>query len=64
MASGKWCHRRSGELTWGMTIANFGEVRYTIRLDAEGCWLETGEVTQNGKSRRFFEMTLKRAAAP
>jgi hypothetical protein len=51
-----------GQLVWGMKVPQFGEVRYTIRLDDKGRWFEVGEVSQDGKEwRKYFEMTLERA---
>ena len=51
-----------GQLVWGMVIPQFGEVRYTIKLDDKGQWFEIGELIQDGKvARKFFEMTLKRS---
>ena len=50
-----------GQLVWGMKIPQFGDVRYTIKLDDKGRWFEIGEVSQDGKAwRKFFEMTLER----
>jgi hypothetical protein len=50
-----------GSVEWGFRIPEFGEVRYTIRLNEKGQWFEIGEVSQNGKDwRKFFEMTLDR----
>lgn len=50
-----------GQLVWGMTVPQFGEVRYTTKLDAKGRWFEVGEVSPDGKAwRKFFEMTLER----
>jgi hypothetical protein len=50
-----------GQLVWGMKVPQFGEVRYTIKLDGKGRWVEIGEVSQDGKTwRQFFEMTLQR----
>ena len=50
-----------GQLVWGMKVPQFGEVRYTTKLDEKGRWFEVGEVTQDGKAwRKFFEMTLER----
>jgi RNA polymerase sigma factor (sigma-70 family) len=50
-----------GSLEWGFRIPQFGEARYTIRLNEKGQWFEIGEVSQNGKDwRKFFEMTLDR----
>lgn len=51
-----------GQLVWGMKIPQFGDVRYTIKLDDKGRWFEIGEVTRGGNEwRKFFEMTLSRA---
>jgi hypothetical protein len=50
-----------GQLVWGMKVPQFGDVRYTIKLDQKGRWFEMGEVSQDGKEwRKFFEMTLER----
>jgi hypothetical protein len=53
-----------GQLVWGMKVPQIGEMRFTIRRDETGRWLEIGEVSQNGKEwRKFFEMTLERVEA-
>jgi hypothetical protein len=53
-----------GQLVWGMKIPQFGDVRYTIKLDDRGRWFEVGEVSRDGKAwQRFFEMTLQRVDA-
>ena len=50
-----------GQLVWGMKVPQFGDMRYTIKLDDKGRWFEVGEVSQDGKAwRKFFEMTLER----
>jgi hypothetical protein len=50
-----------GQLVWRMKIPQFGDVRYTIKLDDKGRWFEIGEVSQDGKEwRKFFEMALER----
>ena len=50
-----------GQLVWGTKVPQFGDVRYTIKLDDHGRWFEVGEVSQDGKAwRKFFEMTLER----
>jgi hypothetical protein len=50
-----------GQLLWGMKVPQFGEVRYTIKLDDRGRWSEAGEVSRDGKTwQQFFEMTLQR----
>jgi hypothetical protein len=47
------------EMVWGMKIPQFGDVRFTVKLDDKGRWFEVGEVSQDGKEwRKFFEMTL------
>jgi hypothetical protein len=53
-----------GQLVWGMKVPQFGDVRYTIKLDAKGRWFEIGEVSRDGKTwQQFFEMTLARVEA-
>lgn len=38
-----------------------GEMRYTIKLDAVGQWVEIGEISADGREwRKFFEMSLTR----
>ena len=50
-----------GQFVWGMKVPQFGDVRYTTKLDKKGRWFEVGEVSQDGKAwRKFFEMTLER----
>ena len=50
------------QFTWNLKIHGFGDVRYTVKLDAEGRWHETGEMSPDGGKnwRKFFEMTLRR----
>ena len=52
-----------GRLEWSMTIPQFGDVRYVIRLDDKGRWHETGEVSRDGGKqwRQFFEVTLEKS---
>ena len=53
-----------GQLVWDMKIPQFGDVRYTIKLDDRGQWFEIGEVSRDGKTwQQFFEMTLQRGEA-
>jgi hypothetical protein len=53
-----------GKLVWGMKVPQFGEIRFTIKLDDMSRWFETGEVSRDGKTwQQFFEMTLRRAEA-
>lgn len=53
---GEW---KDGAFVWGMENAMQGKVRYTIRLDAQGRWHETGESSRDGVAwTQFFEMTL------
>ena len=50
-----------GQFVWGMKVPQFGDVRYTTKLDKKGRWFGVGEVSQDGKEwRKFFEMTLER----
>ena len=54
-----------GSLEWGFRVPQFGEVRYTIKLNDKGQWFEVGEVSRDGKDwRQFFEMTLERVKEP
>ena len=53
-----------GQLVWGMKVPQFGEVRYTIKLDDKGRWFEIGEVSPEGKTwQQCFAMTLQRVDA-
>jgi len=48
-------------LEWGFPISQRGLIRYSIKLDVRGEWVEVGEMTQDGKTwQKFFEMTLQR----
>ncbi|HET8644993.1 MAG TPA: hypothetical protein VFO85_05865, partial [Vicinamibacteria bacterium] len=57
---GEW---KDGAFVWGMENPVQGKVRYTIRLDGQGRWHETGESSPDGGATwtPFFEMTLSRA---
>lgn len=56
--AGEW---KDGAFVWGMETP-MGKMRYTVRLDAQGRWHETGEGSRDGQSwTRFFEMTLTKA---
>jgi hypothetical protein len=56
---GEW---KDGAFVWGMENPRQGQVRYTIRLDAEGRWHETGESSRDGATwTQFFEMKLAKA---
>ncbi len=36
-----------------------GQIKYTMKLGSKGEWVESGEMSRDGKSwRKFFEMTL------
>lgn len=55
---GEW---KDGAFVWGMDTP-MGKMRYTIRLDAQGRWHETGEMSRDGQAAtQFFEMTLAKA---
>lgn len=52
---------KDGAFVWGMETP-MGKMRYTIRLDAQGRWHETGEGSRDGQAwTQFFEMTLTKA---
>ncbi|HEU0177755.1 MAG TPA: hypothetical protein VFV58_26130 [Blastocatellia bacterium] len=49
-------------LVWGFRDQRAGQIRFTIKLDEAGRWLEIGEISRDGTSwNKFFEMRLKRA---
>ncbi len=53
-----------GQLVRSLKVPQFGDVRYTIKRDDKGRWVEIGEVSHDGKeTRRYFEMTLERVIA-
>lgn len=48
-------------LVWGFQEPHAGTLRFTIKLDAQGRWVETGEMSPDGKRWfPFFGMTLTR----
>jgi hypothetical protein len=54
---------RDGGLEWGFDVPGGSgmKIRYFIRLDEKGQWLETGEMSRDGSEwRQFFEMRLTR----
>jgi hypothetical protein len=53
---------RDGGLEWGFEPPGSGmKIRYFIRLDEKGQWVETGEMSRDGSQpRQFFEMRLTR----
>jgi hypothetical protein len=51
---------KDGVIVWTMN-AGPREIRYTIKLDAQGRWHEVGEIKLEGDAwTKFFEMTLKK----
>lgn len=50
---------------WKMNDPRAGEVRYEMRFDDQGRWVEKGYATRDGGTTwfQFFEMTLSRVAA-
>jgi hypothetical protein len=53
-----------GKFVWSPGTTPVGQVRYTIGLDAEGRWQESGEMSRDGKTwKPFFGMTLERVDA-
>ncbi|HET8548798.1 MAG TPA: DUF1579 family protein [Bryobacteraceae bacterium] len=62
---------RDGGFEWGFEVPGGSgmKIRYFIRLDDKGKWVETGEMSRDGSEwRQFFEMRLtrqpSRAAVP
>lgn len=52
---------KDGVMTWSMPVGP-RQMRYTIRLNQNGQWYETGEMSMNGQAgQQFFEMTLQKA---
>jgi hypothetical protein len=48
-----------GAFTWTPSVPGGPRIRYTFRLDEEGRWFETGEISTDGQGwRQFFEMRL------
>jgi hypothetical protein len=48
-------------LEWGFDDARGGRVRFTIRVDDAGRWVEVGEYMRDATTwQKFFEMTLRR----
>lgn len=48
-----------GSFIWGFEHPRAGKIRYTIRLNEKGRWVETGEFSRHGeKWVQNFEMTL------
>ena len=46
-------------LIWSFQTATGGKVRYTIKLNDKGQWVEVGEFSQDATTwNKFFEMTL------
>ena len=50
---------------WKMNDPRAGEVRYEMRFDDQGRWVEKGYATRDGGTTwfQFFEMTLSRVAS-
>ena len=50
---------------WKMNDPRTGEVRYEMRFDDQGRWVEKGYATRDGGTTwfQFFEMTLSRVAS-
>ena len=48
-------------LVWGFRDPRAGQIRFTIKLDSAGRWVEIGETSRDGQTwRKFFEMTLQK----
>ncbi len=51
----------AGTFEWMLKNTPGGTIRYTIKLDDKGQWLEIGEMSRDGATwRKFFEMTLRK----
>jgi len=48
-------------VTWGFDPPNGGTVRYTISRTDKGEWHEVGEYVRDGRTMKFFEMTLQKS---
>jgi hypothetical protein len=52
---------KDGAFIWGFKDPQFGQMRYTIRVNAQGQWSEIGERSSDGAAwTKFFEMTLSK----
>lgn len=53
-------------LVWGFKDARSGmQIRFTIKLDAAGRWVEIGEVSRDAqKWQQFLELTLQKTSKP
>jgi hypothetical protein len=50
-----------GALVWGFRQGERLSIRFTIRINEAGDWLEVGEMSPDGSNwRKFFEMTMRR----
>ncbi len=48
-------------IVWGFKDVRAGDIRFTIKLNDRGQWVEIGELSRDGKNWfKFFEMTLNR----
>lgn len=50
-----------GNVRWGFDPPNGGTVRYTISRTEKGQWHEVGEYVRDGRTMKFFEMTLQKS---
>lgn len=52
---------KDGAFVWGFEQPQAGTVRFTLKLNAKGQWVETGEFSRDGKQWfKIMEMTLDR----
>lgn len=56
----------NNRLVWGFKEPRSGmQIRFTIKLDAAGRWVEIGEASRDAqKWQQFFEMTLQKTGKP
>lgn len=54
-----WLEAADKKVVWGFDTPQGAKIRYTIWLDEQGQWVETGEYSADGKSYvLFFDMKL------
>jgi hypothetical protein len=51
---------RDNGFDWSFEAGPGVQIRYQMRLDEKGDWVEKGSMTREGTTRQFFEMHLKK----
>ncbi|HEX8266314.1 MAG TPA: hypothetical protein VF596_12990 [Pyrinomonadaceae bacterium] len=50
-------------IVWGFKDVRAGDIRFTIKLNEKGQWVEIGEISRDSKTwNKFFEMILNRVS--